>query len=92
MKHASDIFPLALAELFKLAEQGKARKGQRGKVIALWVIVKRSAYRVNAQGKQNYNSTNTKRKIDNMETTEEKRRRRQRIFRCVQLWKCKEDA
>ena len=42
-------------------------------MIALWVIVKRSAYRVNAQGKQNYNSTNTKRKIDNMETTEEKR-------------------
>ena len=25
MKHASDIFPPALAELFKLAEQGKAR-------------------------------------------------------------------
>ena len=25
MKHASEIFPLALAELFKLAEQGKAR-------------------------------------------------------------------
>ena len=25
MKHASDIFPVALAELFKLAEQGKAR-------------------------------------------------------------------
>ena len=25
MKHASDIFPAALAELFKLAERGKAR-------------------------------------------------------------------
>ena len=25
MRHASDIFPQALAELFKLAEQGKAR-------------------------------------------------------------------
>jgi hypothetical protein len=25
VKHASEIFPLALAELFKLAEQGKAR-------------------------------------------------------------------
>jgi hypothetical protein len=25
MKHASEIFPLALAELFKLAERGKAR-------------------------------------------------------------------
>jgi hypothetical protein len=25
MKHANEIFPLALAELFKLAEQGKAR-------------------------------------------------------------------
>ena len=25
MKHASEIFPPALAELFKLAEQGKAR-------------------------------------------------------------------
>ena len=25
MKHANDIFPAALAELFKLAEQGKAR-------------------------------------------------------------------
>ena len=25
MKHASEIFPVALAELFKLAEQGKAR-------------------------------------------------------------------
>ena len=25
MKHASDIFPPALAELFKLAERGKAR-------------------------------------------------------------------
>ena len=25
VKHANEIFPLALAELFKLAEQGKAR-------------------------------------------------------------------
>jgi hypothetical protein len=25
VKHASDIFPVALAELFKLAERGKAR-------------------------------------------------------------------
>ena len=46
MKHASEVFPPALAELFKLAERGKARNPMTreiAKVIALWVIVKRSA-------------------------------------------------
>ena len=48
MKHANEIFPLALAELFKLAERGKARNPMTRET--------RKGDRVNAKGKQNYNS------------------------------------